>query len=115
MGVYIAVCTHCFLLPNLLFISRKLEAKMHLSVLLVCACAVALTGATILFEEQFTDGWEDRWVESTKKGSEAGKFKWSAGKFYADAEKDKGIQTSQDAKFYAISAKFDTFSNEDKD
>merc|ERR1719402_2101287 len=44
-----------------------------------------------------------------------GKFVLSAGKFYGDAEKDKGIQTSQDARFYGLSAKFETkFSNEDK-
>lgn len=35
-------------------------------------------------------GWENRWVESKYKGSDAGKFKWTAGKFYGDAEKDKG-------------------------
>uniref|UniRef100_UPI003980D9CD hypothetical protein n=1 Tax=Salmonella sp. s51944 TaxID=3159655 RepID=UPI003980D9CD len=71
--------------------------------------------ATILFEEQFGEGWEDRWVKSTSKGSDQGKFKWSAGKFYGDADKDKGLQTSQDARFYGISAKFDKFSNEGKD
>ncbi|PIK62203.1 putative calreticulin-like isoform X2, partial [Apostichopus japonicus] len=60
-------------------------------------------------------GWEDRWVESTAKGSEQGAFKWSAGKFYNDAEKDKGLQTSQDARFYGISSKFDSFDNEGKD
>ena len=38
----------------------------------------------------FTDGWESRWVESTHKGSEQGKFKHSAGKFYNDEDKDKG-------------------------
>ena len=38
----------------------------------------------------FADGWESRWVESTHKGSEQGKFKHSAGKFYNDADKDKG-------------------------
>ena len=52
---------------------------------------------------------------STHKGAEAGKFELTAGKFYGDAEKDKGIKTSQDAKFYAASAKFDkSFSNEEK-
>lgn len=75
----------------------------------------ALAEPTVYFQEAFDAGWEDRWVESTHKGGEAGKFKWSAGKFYGDAEKDKGIQTSQDAKFYALSAKFDPFSNEGKD
>ena len=39
-----------------------------------------------------TDTWEDRWVSSTHKGAEQGKFKHSAGKFYGDAEKDKGEQ-----------------------
>jgi hypothetical protein len=37
-----------------------------------------------------TDGWKSRWVESTHKGSEAGIFGWTAGKFYGDAEEDKG-------------------------
>ena len=37
-----------------------------------------------------TGDWESRWVESTSKGAEQGKFVLSAGKFYGDAEKDKG-------------------------
>ena len=37
----------------------------------------------------FADGWEDRWVQSEHK-DDLGKFKLSAGKFYGDAEKDKG-------------------------
>lgn len=53
-------------------------------------------------------------MQSTHKGDEAGKFVWTAGKFYGDAEKDKGIQTSQDAKFYALSSEFKPFSNKDK-
>ena len=66
-----------------------------------------------MFSICLTDGWEDRWVQSTHKGEE-GKFVQTAGKFYGD-ENDKGIQTSQDAKFYALSAKFDeSFSNEGK-
>ena len=36
-----------------------------------------------------SDGWEDRWVASQHK-SDLGKFVLSAGKFYGDAEKDKG-------------------------
>merc|ERR1711872_364999 len=55
-----------------------------------------------------------RWVQSTHKGAEAGKFVLTAGKFYGDEELDKGIQTSQDAKFYALSAEFKPFSNVDK-
>lgn len=65
-------------------------------------------------EERFTDGITDKWVQSTHKGAEAGKFEWTAGKFYGDADKDKGIQTSQDAKFYALSTEFKPFSNKEK-
>ncbi|NWJ10162.1 CALR protein, partial [Crypturellus undulatus] len=57
--------------------------------------------------------WSSRWVESKHK-SDYGKFVLSAGKFYGDAEKDKGIQTSQDARFYALSARFEPFSNRGK-
>lgn len=82
---------------------------------LIAVLGLACAEPTTHFREEFGDGWEDRWVESTHK-SDQGKFKWSAGKFYNDADKDKGIQTSQDARFYGISAKFDKpFSNEDKD
>lgn len=41
-----------------------------------------------------------------------GKFILNAGKFYGDSEKDKGIQTSEDAKYYARSIKFEKFNNE---
>jgi len=68
----------------------------------------------VFFEETFSDDFEERWVQSTHKGDEAGKFVLTAGKFYGDAEKDKGIQTSQDAKFYALSSEFKPFSNKDK-
>ena len=61
-----------------------------------------------------SDDWESKWVSSTHKGGDAGKFVWTAGKFYGDADKDKGIQTSQDAKFYALSSEFKPFSNKDK-
>uniref|UniRef100_A0A4W3KE19 Calreticulin n=1 Tax=Callorhinchus milii TaxID=7868 RepID=A0A4W3KE19_CALMI len=57
--------------------------------------------------------WESRWVESKHK-SDYGQFKLTAGKFYGDPEKDKGLQTSQDAKFYASSARFEPFNNEGK-
>lgn len=37
-----------------------------------------------------SDGWESRWVESSHHGSNGAKFSWSHGKFYGDADKDKG-------------------------
>jgi calreticulin len=93
---------------------KRLLARNKMKVLL----AFALLGAAlseVFFEETFSDDkWEDRWVQSTNKGDDAGKFVLTAGKFYGDAEKDKGIQTSQDAKFYALSSEFKPFSNKDK-
>ncbi|KAJ8273964.1 hypothetical protein COCON_G00085890 [Conger conger] len=71
--------------------------------------------ATVYFKEQFLDGdaWSSRWLESQHK-SDYGKWKLTAGNFYGDAEKDKGLQTSQDARFYALSARFEPFSNAGK-
>lgn len=44
-----------------------------------------------------------------------GKFELSYGKFFGDKVRDQGLKTSQDAKFYAISAKFPKkFSNKGK-
>lgn len=81
----------------------------------ILSCLMSAVLCEVYFQEEFNDGWRERWVESTYKGSESGTWGWTAGKFYGDAEKDKGIQTSQDARFYAISAKFDKpFSSEGK-
>eukprot|EP00744_Colponema_vietnamica_P000700 GILI01001233.1.p1 GENE.GILI01001233.1~~GILI01001233.1.p1 ORF type:complete len:408 (-),score=171.80 GILI01001233.1:83-1279(-) len=88
---------------------------------LFSACLIlALLGcasATVFFKEEFGSGWEKRWVLSQWKKSEGtqGKFGVSAGKFYGDAEKDKGLQTQEDARFYGITAQFPEFSNEGKD
>ncbi|XP_050690804.1 calreticulin-like [Eriocheir sinensis] len=76
---------------------------------------VCLVEGKVFFQETFSDdGWTSRWVQSEHKGKEFGKFKLTPGKFYGDSEKDKGIQTSQDARFYGLSAKFDPFSNKGK-
>ncbi|XP_030970945.1 calreticulin-3-like [Quercus lobata] len=69
----------------------------------------------IIFEERFEDGWQSRWVKSDWKKSEgkAGSFKHTAGKWSGDPD-DKGIQTSADAKHYALSAKLPEFSNKNR-
>jgi len=86
-----------------------------LKVVLLCVLSVVAAEPTIHLKEEFeSESYKDRWVESTYKGSDQGKFTYTAGKFYNDAEKDKGIQTSQDAKFYGILTKFTPFSNEGK-
>jgi len=68
----------------------------------------------IFLQEDFSGDWESRWVKSSWKedSGEAGKWEVSAGKWFADEEKSKGLMTAEDAKFYAISTKFDSFSNE---
>jgi len=79
------------------------------------ALAIASVTAKIYFQETFGDDYSKRWVTSNWKQSsgEAGKLEHSAGPFYGDAEEDKGLRTSQDAKFYASSAKFEQFSSKD--
>lgn len=44
---------------------------------------------TISVDVLITASWKDRWVQSKHK-SDYGTFDWTAGKFYGDAEKDKG-------------------------
>merc|ERR1712168_1323646 len=75
---------------------------------------ISLVQGTIYFKETFAELDADKWIHSTHKGKDAGVFKLDAGRFYGDEEKDKGIKTSEDAKFYQLSAKFDSFSNEGK-
>merc|ERR1712110_1127001 len=81
---------------------------------LILLAVIGTTFAEIIFEERFGSDDLDGWEQSTHKGAEAGKFVVTAGKFYGDAEKDKGIQTSQDARFYALSKEFKPFSNAEK-
>jgi calreticulin len=71
----------------------------------------------VLFQEEFKDStWESRWVKTEHEPSKLGEWKYTAGKFYGDAEADKGLQTGQDARFYGVSAKLEkAFSNEGKD
>jgi len=79
---------------------------------------VAAVSATTYFKEQFDDSYAKRWVVSSWKKSDgtAGEWKHTAGEWYGDANEDKGIQTGQDARFYAISSKLPKpFSNKGKD
>lgn len=83
--------------------------------LILSLAALAVADPKVHLDERFADGskWQDRWVQSKHK-DDLGEFKLTAGKFYGDEELDKGLQTSQDAKFYAVSTKFDKFSNKGK-
>jgi calreticulin len=75
---------------------------------------IACATAEVYYKETFHN--LDSWVQSKFKGSEAGKVELSAGKYYGDAEEDKGMKTTQDARFYQLSSKMPKeFSNEGKD
>jgi len=75
--------------------------------------ALATVNSEIYFKDTFND--DSNWIYSKDKGSDAGKMIISAGKFYGDKEKDKGFQTSEDAKFYQVSKQLQkSFSNEGK-
>uniref|UniRef100_A0A3Q1JDP8 Calreticulin n=2 Tax=Anabas testudineus TaxID=64144 RepID=A0A3Q1JDP8_ANATE len=89
--------------------------KMQVLGVVAVILAVYCVHASVYFREEFLDGdgWRSRWVNSKHK-SDYGEWKLTAGNFYGDAEKDKGLQTSQDARFYAVSARFEPFSNEGK-
>jgi len=78
---------------------------------------VAVASAETFYKEQFDSSWSDRWVQSDHKKSEgsAGVFKHTAGDFSGDADAQKGVQTSQDARFYAYTSKFTPFSSVGKD
>lgn len=84
---------------------------------LIALLFVVASQAKVYFQETFDDSWESRWVRSKTKESEGTQGKWdlSAGKYFNDAEKDKGLHTSEDARFYQISAAFPKFSNKGKD
>jgi len=77
----------------------------------------AVSLANVYFDENFDDdSWKSRWVVSDWKKSDgtAGAWDISAGKYFGDKDEDKGLRTSQDARFYAISAKIKEFSSTDK-
>lgn len=79
---------------------------------------VAAVNGKIYFQENFNDAsWEKRWTVPSewKAASDLGEWKLTAGEFSGDAA-DKGLQTSEDAKFYGLSAKLDSaFSNKGKE
>jgi calreticulin len=83
---------------------------------LLLLALVGLALATSQFQEDFDAGWEKRWTHSNSKDKEgtAGKFKLGASDWPLSAN-DKGVQTTEDARFYQMSAGIPKpFSNKDK-
>jgi len=69
---------------------------------------IAPAAAEVYFKEQFNDkDWKERWIVPSKwkpKG-ELGEWKHTAGRWFGGGADDKGVQTSQDARFYGMSSK----------
>lgn len=84
--------------------------------LLALLSTAALYANGAILKETFTDASFAQWVPSTWKAqSEIGKWEVSSGLWPADEEASRGMRTTEDAKFYAISKKLDkAFSNEGK-
>ena len=78
----------------------------------VLVCLLVMACATVHFSEEFNSGWTSRWVQSSKQ--DFGKFEQSSGAWFVDEAVDQGIRTPTNARFYAISAKFPSFTNADK-
>lgn len=79
---------------------------------------LAIASAKIYFQEEFTPGWEKRWVKSTLKEKEGTQGEWGleAGNWYGNKDEQMGLKTMQDARFYGISADMgEPFSNKGKD
>merc|ERR1711977_170621 len=87
------------------------DMKAFASCVVVALCLGAVA-AEVHFEEDFSGDWESRWVQSEHK-DDLGKMVAAAG-VNGDSS-NKGLKTSQDAKFYGISAPVKEFSNKDKD
>merc|ERR1719248_133997 len=78
---------------------------------IVFAICLGAAAAEVYFEEDFSGDWESRWVVSENK-DDLGKFVVTAG-INGDSS-NVGLKTSQDAKFYGISAATKEFSNKEK-
>jgi len=77
----------------------------------------AICSAKIYFQDDFSDpDWESRWVVSNwkKDSGENGAWSLTAGKYHTDEKNERGLKTTQDARFYDISAAHEEFSNKGK-
>ncbi|KAL1922800.1 uncharacterized protein VTP21DRAFT_9176 [Calcarisporiella thermophila] len=79
--------------------------------------AIASVHAETFFEDGFADGegWKQRWTNSAHR-DDLGRFNVTAGKWHSNPIASQGLQTVDDARFYAISAPFNkVFDNTGKD
>ncbi|XP_054710195.1 calreticulin-like [Uloborus diversus] len=75
-----------------------------------------MTASKIYFVEEFVDNdqWKNRWISSEHESKKWEAFILSGGNLHEQLEIGKGLRTSKDGSFYAISTKFKPFTNKDK-
>mmetsp|Transcript_42516 Transcript_42516/g.51030 ORF Transcript_42516/g.51030 Transcript_42516/m.51030 type:complete len:411 (-) Transcript_42516:380-1612(-) len=84
--------------------------KFSLAAIATLAVLPSQAIAETFLKEQFNDGkWSDRWTVASnwKSASEMGKWEPTVGKWHGSDESDMGLQTTEDARFYGLSAKLD--------
>ena len=87
--------------------SKFLWSSKHI-MLVFLVFTVFHVSSEVYFEEYFNRGWEKRWTKSShgSPGKLLGRFRVSAGSFYADRRAQRGLQTLDDGREYLISSKF---------
>jgi len=70
----------------------------------VLALCAVLSTAEVYFEESFDGDWESRWTLGAPSGKEMGKWAVTPGKWFVDEEVNKGLTTTEDMRFYSITA-----------
>jgi len=76
----------------------------------------AVASGKVYFQEDFKTDFSKRWTVGvdSKPAAELGQWTWTGGDYAASG--DKGIKTSEDARFYSLTAPFDAeFDNKGKD
>lgn len=72
----------------------------------------------VYLEEHFNPGWEKNWArpDKVKRGVLLGKFRSSAGAYYADEKKQRGLETMDAHRYYLFYSNFtEPFDTRDKD
>ena len=77
----------------------------------------SLVASKIFLSESFdSEDWQSTWRVPSKNTNTLGGWEISPGKFYADAQVNRGLRTADDMHFYALTAPLkEKFSNEEKD
>ena len=72
---------------------------------LLCLLLLNSAAAEVYFEEGFDGDWESRWVSGAPAGKDMGKWEVTPGKWYVDAEVNKGLATTEDMRHHSITSK----------